>query len=344
MKIGIFSDLQLHNHGPYSRPHLEGVNTRGENCLNILEQVRDVAESESLGAVLFCGDFWDLRGYLWVPLFNQAYALVSSIAEVCPFVLISGNHDLSANNMEAWSSVEVFNDIQDVHHLRHRFNTKRLGDGVLVVGMSAFEEFPPLPIAVLDDIQTRILLIHETIVGAKITNQFNAESGMNLDNLKKHMKDNKIDQCFAGDIHLRQELAPNIRYVGACIQKSFSDAPQKKGMLIYDTETNKVTFRGLKSPRFLTDDGTGTITDFDYWRIETETIDDYHVAKERLKDGLATNIQLIPPEKKQVKRSSISLTTSHADALREYVGIHADKKDAARLLKQGDEFLIGGQV
>ena len=345
MKLGVFSDLHLHNHKPFSEPtDYPGINTRAFKCLEILEQINAVVKEEKLAAALFCGDFWDFRGYLWVPLFNAAYDWVSSIADECPFILIPGNHDMSASGPESDSGVDAFDSIEGVHVIRvgsyYTINDK--GERVIVQGVGAEDDFTTIPYVKGGTSTKRILLMHDILKGANLTPDFEAEDGLSVKVLKKLMKDKAIDKCFIGDIHLRQDAAPNIHYVGCCIQKSFSDAGQDKGMVIYDTKRNTVKFLNLESPQFLEGDESTEVDDYNYWQIQFSDPVEYAKRRAEFK-GQPPNTKFLPPEKQaHEKRSSIDLSTGHAEAMREYVAQNQKGKAAqARLLKLGQSLLIG---
>lgn len=339
MKIGIFSDLHLNNHKPFSTPMGSGLNSRAYKCLSILVQVRDMAAKERFDIVCFCGDFWDTRGSLPVVLFNIAYSLVAEIANICPFLFIRGNHDLATQEEDSPSSIDSFGSIPGVQVLdKNDFYYNPL-DNFEIWGLGADE-----PLVVPEGFHRSykvFLLLHTLLKGAKIHDEYDVEEGLKPRDLKSFMKDNNVEFCVIGDIHLRQTVSDNIVYVGSCIQKSFADTGQEKGIIILNTVKCDWRFVPLDSPKFV--EIAAGVKDwwnsFDYFRVFTKDQEAYEI-KNKVSNH-PRNIQLMPPEKVAAKcRSDITLDISHEEAMRRYVEKELEKsEDQQRLLKYGMGFL-----
>lgn len=337
MKIGIFSDLHLNNHKPFSTPMGGGLNSRAYKCLGILMQVRKLAEE--LDIICFCGDFWDTRGSLPVALFNIAYDLVAEISEPCPLLFIRGNHDLATQEEDSPSSIDSFANIPGVHILdKDNFYYDPLGN-FEIWGLGADE---PLTVPKGTHKSSEVfLLLHTLLKGAKIHDKYNVEEGLKPRELKSFIRDNSINFCAIGDLHLRQTISDNIVYVGSCIQKSFADAGQQKGMIILETTLSGWKFVPLDSPKFVEvgyDSGEWW-NSYDYFRVSTRDQNRYDdLVKVFENPG---NVQLMPPEEKASKtRGDITLDLDHKEAMLRYVKKEIEEpKDQARLLMYGVEFL-----
>lgn len=339
MKLGIFSDLHLHNHKPFSRPTgAPGINSRANSCLCVLIEIIEMSRRREIDAVLFCGDFWDLRGFIWVPLFHEAYSLLRELSKRVAVVMIKGNHDLATSEENTPSGVDVFRTVGGVHVLDKTHQRVYLGGKrVYVCGISADEGLEDLREPAPPGICS-VLLMHTMIEGVKITDKYNAESGLSLTRLRKFMDKNNFHRCFIGDVHLRQDVAPNIHYVGSVIQKSFSDAGQHKGMTIYDTKKNTIKFRRIVSPEFRTRNQVPEHLGKDYWKITPQNKEEHDIAKK----GRTFRVRIIPPEKAHKVRSNITVGTSHDDALVEYVHskLPVGSGDAKRMVRLGRKYMI----
>jgi DNA repair exonuclease SbcCD nuclease subunit len=315
-----------------------GLNSRAYSGLGILVQVRDLAKE--LDVVCFCGDFWDTRGSLPVALFNIAYGLVAEIAEHCPFLFIRGNHDLATQEEDSPSSIDSFVNIPRVCIL-DKDNHYYLNPDLEIWGLGADE---PLVVPKGTYKGSKVfLLLHTLLKGAKIHDKYNVEEGLKPRDLKSFMKDNNVEFCAIGDIHLRQTVSDNIVYVGSCIQKSFADTGQEKGMIFIDTALNGWKFVPLDSPKFVEigyDNGDGNWwNNYDYFRVSTRDQNRYEDLMQAFENP--GNVQLMPPEKVAAKcRSDITLDISHEEAMRRYVEKEIEKpEDQARLYKYGMGFL-----
>lgn len=337
MRVGVFSDLHLHSFKPFSKPVKGGINTRSENTLEVLIQVARIAEEEGLDLVCFCGDFWHGRGYVSVPLFNEAYRLIQEIP--CDLAMIRGQHDLATREFGSPSGVDIFGDIDGVHILdgSHPYTAT----GIVVFGCNSDERLDDLePANIVGDVP-RLLLMHTIIRGCKINQTFRAEEGMSLTKLHKFMDDNDITRCFLGDIHLRQAMSTRVHYVGCAIQQSFGEETWFTGMTIWDPDRSKTKFVALNSPRFTTvlaSEVNGKwYNENTYFRVNVGTTAQYKVLLRKPR----WNVKLIPPLKKTSKsRSSIKLETDHKSAIRSYATSKVKHKvRRTRLTKLGIEIM-----
>ena len=340
MKVGVFSDLHLHSFKPFSQPLTGGINTRAEHTLGILIQVAKIVEEEDLNLVCFCGDFWHSRGYLSVPLFNEAYRLIQEIP--CDVAMIRGQHDLATREFGAPSGVDVFGDIDGVYLLDGQSHYK--SGNLIVYGCNSDESLDDLhtrPDSDYDIGTSKLLLMHTIIRGCKINQNFKAEEGLSLTKLHKFMKENSISKCFLGDIHLRQSMSPKVFYVGCAIQQSFGEEDWGTGMIIYDPDKSKLRWVSFHSPEFVTIPTNGTkkkwYNEHNYFRVNVGTTSQYKV----LSRNPRWNVKLIPPEKKTSKsRSSIKLDTDHKSAIRTYAASKVGHKSRrTRLEKLGIEIM-----
>ncbi len=89
MKALIFSDIEVH---PYQE---FGSEKRLKNCLDVITGAFDLACSEEVDCIMFCGDLTDQPGVLPISVVNRLTEVFQNgFREVnIPFFSISGNHD-----------------------------------------------------------------------------------------------------------------------------------------------------------------------------------------------------------------------------------------------------------
>lgn len=344
-RIGIFSDLHLHNFKQFSKPVGKGLNSRAVETLKILDQVVGVAESLELEAVLFCGDMFESRGYISVALLKEAKDRIRSIARICPVIMIAGNHDQATKEEDTPNAVELFSDIEGVMILSNGDSTIIGGEeyegwDLEIFGFEAGEKLTDLinPSRFSGD-YNRILLLHETIKGTAINSTgYVADFGIPKNYLKKYLDRNEIDFCFIGDIHVRQKILDNCWYVGNTIQKEFGE-DQDKGILIL--EDGEVYFLPLESPQFKSIDFSDLESEYnetDYFRVTVSSVEEYEQLNENWNYFNIKPIPDIETEKKE--RSEIGLDMDKDELLETYIDTFEFTPDERKkLLDKGKEIV-----
>lgn len=306
MKLGIFSDVHIHNFQAFAKPSttFQGINTRAEACFNALLEVGQIAQRESLDALLFCGDLFHTRGSLSVPLIRVSQFVIGHLCSIAPLYAISGNHDYASKHGDSASSVEIFEDIQGFTCLDASTDVDTMS--AVIAGVSHGGDYRQL--RSVPNGKFGIMILHTTFEGTQISNSYIAESGDDIFELKDFMKENGYRMCFVGDIHKRQNLGDSVWYVGSLLQQSFGE-DQTKGMLIADTEKNSIRFIEIQSPQFI----TCSYSEFkqydnskDYYLVSTESESEYGEAKTVL--GSVENVLLTPPVVASVKKRAENIT------------------------------------
>jgi DNA repair exonuclease SbcCD nuclease subunit len=337
-----------------------GINSRAGNILNVLYQIAEIAEKEPLAGVCFCGDFFEAKGTLSVPLIVSAREAIKEIINHCPIIAIKGNHDIAVLEKDAPHSLqtlkqEEFNIIQSAGPAtKFYYLSNRMGFILQILGTGSGESLYPLKNKRISPVTERILLLHATFKGTKISpSGYEAEEGVYLQDVEKYMNWYGIKKCFCGDIHLRQQLSEDIWYVGNPIQQEFGE-DQEKGILILDTESWDVEFRRLESPQFLRFDYVNKedpdhgnfrtcLDDYNYFGIQTKSVEDYSEARKLFNTEF--NMRILPPPKEFKKsRSEITLDSDDDKILREWMkqDAFAERANEERLFKIGKELLRKG--
>lgn len=252
MKLGIFSDIHIHNYKKFNKE-----NKRLWNCIKALHQVVNECYDKGIRYILFAGDLYNTPKGLPPVVVNVIIEAFKSIFKDYPdlkFIAISGNHDQPNNNLlgsvgnTALLHLEdVFNNFILLDYKTYQIKKHKIN----IVGIPYYQ-YPEDYNNVLERLADQdcyedainILLIHQTPTGISNTNipaDFNPEN--------KIYK--KFDMVFCGHIHKHEKLTDNVIVVGSPIHRDLSDVGEKKGYLIYDTETKKCKFKRLKGfPEF----------------------------------------------------------------------------------------------
>jgi DNA repair exonuclease SbcCD nuclease subunit len=322
-----------------------GLNSRAYAGLDILSQITHIAQTEHLSTVLFCGDMFEAKGHLSVPLVAEARKRIKALTNFSDITAVPGNHDTVVRESGAVTALDLFSDLITV---LDKGRAEVLQD-VFVVGYGSEDEvtwnfdgeftIPP---------NRGILMLHKTFKNTPISSTgYIAEEGLSLRDIEDFMLKHRFKMCFCGDIHIRSQLKENIWYVGSPIQQEFGE-PEGKGMLILDTQTWEVTEHPLKAPLFLRFDFPKDTRDMDnfmkcfdnynYFSVATRTLDEYTEAKEIFKKN--PHVRIEPPLKKVTKlRSNLTVDMDTDTVLKKYVNLKAEEEDRNRLLDLGKQFL-----
>ncbi len=287
MKVGVFSDLHLHNFKQFSRPEPTGVNSRAQACLDVLGKI---LSQEDCKTFLFCGDFWHVRWSipttLIQPVQNILYRNLQRCETYC--YAIPGNHDQPTKDPYGPNALAAIGacGLVDISGLMYY-------PDLFILGVPAGASLPVIDI--IDKQNKKVLILHQMIEGTEISASGHiTNTGSSLDSIKEYMAEYSFDKCFIGDIHKRHQLDDDIWYVGSSLQHDFGDEGQDKGMLIWDTESGEVTFREIVSPQFktITDPEKQTIDSGNYYRIYTT---ESNIETTLKKFGHLWNVKVIPP-------------------------------------------------
>lgn len=342
-KLGIFSDLHLHTHKAFGFPIGLGLNTRSAHCSMVLERVHEIAVEENLDALLFCGDFFEIRDSVSVSLLLLARSIVGEIAEDLPLIMIGGNHDSSTTAKDSPNAIYLFDDIAGVH-IADTDTGIPIGE-VDIYGLHAQEELKDFQN--VNPMRKNILIGHLTLKGTMLGAKHRSPDGVDLTKFKEYLKRNHVNHCYLGDVHYAQIVSPNIRYVGSCIQKNFGEQDYPTGVLEVEISNNlwAHTFITLSGPKFYNLSFQSFMeqmaqNEYDYFKVATETMDEY----EMLQGMGRLNVVPIPPPKHVNKqRTTITLETSTLDSFRDWLNLKFPDEGSAwrRLFKLGKKYLGG---
>ena len=247
-----------------------GLSSRVRDFLRRLDEMIDYARENDVDLAIFAGDAFKTRNP--TPTYEREFAFrVQELAELCPVVLLVGNHDLPASVLRA-SSIEIYHTLQvpKTHlgreYVWHEITTKRgpvmvatapypvrqhlLGERVLPHAMTIGEvdallrdeliarlEQLAAEAADFPDDVPRILVGHFSVVGALWGSERSVMLGRDVSVPLSVLDNPAWDYVALGHIHRHQCLTPEregtppVVYSGSVERVDFGEESEKKGFV-----------------------------------------------------------------------------------------------------------------
>ena len=349
-KIIAFSDIHCHNFVPYSTVLPNGLNSRLQDALNCIDQVRDYAVKVNAEMVLFGGDLFHLRRYVPTQVFNAVTDRLYTFVEAeMPLVAIPGNHDQSDKEGN-WHALHTFGMLCTlIEETGWRQVVGRSGQVYNILGIpftesreavqEACKSAPPS----LTKKLPRLLLAHLGVVGAQLGADFvyNNLADCSLEDLNTKA----FDVALLGHFHLHQKLNKNTYYIGAPLQHNWGDRFQTRGFIEYDTNTRKVTQIECRAPKFI------EVEDVEGWQdgqlddsyVRLVSDEEYSIdRREEVRQDIgARSLEVVRPkvEREIVSRTSLTPGESYDKIISKYISEVGTELDADLLAEIGREML-----
>tara|TARA_Y100001938_G_scaffold137593_1_gene202004 strand:+ start:39908 stop:43060 length:3153 start_codon:yes stop_codon:yes gene_type:complete len=237
MKIAHISDIHIRNY----RYHYEYE--------QVFEQLYTKLKELKPDIIVNTGDTAHTKLNLSPSYFDMAARMFEKLADIAPYHIILGNHDLNLRNLskiDAVSPLVAALDHPNIHF--HKYSAEvDVGGGICFHVLSIVdEENWTLP---TDMDKVHIALFHGSVAGVQTSTGWTMTHGdISLDRLTEY------DYALLGDIHKpNQELDKEgrIRYAGSLVQQNFGES-EEKGFLLWDikdADTFKVKHHALENPK-----------------------------------------------------------------------------------------------
>ena len=237
MKIAHISDIHIRNY----RYHYEYEQVFEQLYIKLKELKPDI--------IVNTGDTAHTKLNLSPSYFDMAARMFEKLADIAPYHIILGNHDLNLRNLskiDAVSPLVAALDHPNIHFHKHSAEVD-IGDGFCFHILSIVdEENWTLP---TDMDKVNIALFHGSVAGVKTSTGWTMTHGdISLDRLTEY------DYALLGDIHKpNQELDKEgrLRYAGSLIQQNFGES-EEKGFLLWDikdVDNFTVVHHALENPK-----------------------------------------------------------------------------------------------
>ena len=266
MKILCFSDIHFHHTHRFSHITSEGYTVRELEHLSCAQDIINICETENIDRIMFCGDlFGPVGDNVSTQTMSAVCEFVDLLSKVKPLDMLVGNHDLSGTtNFKAVHKLipfEYFNNVTV-------YDTPVEEGNIVYMPYCTSDEYAT---SVLENIQNKsekIIFSHLELRGINLGNGIETTHGVALDLLSQ------FKMTIQGHYHGSNSYGPNIKVIGSTQRLSFKDPGKSRdNIIIYDTETNKITRRSFSCPDWLTftDDNIDQILSVDtnnYVKVE----------------------------------------------------------------------------
>ena len=215
--------------------HISDIQIRNLKRHKEYEQVfertyKEVKKHKDNAVVYIGGDIAHSKTEMSPELVDQLSRLFKNLADICPTILIAGNHDCNLNNLSRMDVLSpIVNNLQhkDLHYLKHS-GVYKCADVKFVV-WDVWEKEDDYIEAKDVEGDTKVVLFHGTV------DKSETDLGYFLPSDVKIAKFKGYDLGLLGDIHKRQHLnkEKTISYCGSLVQQNHGEG-LSHGYLLWD--------------------------------------------------------------------------------------------------------------
>ena len=202
----------------------------------VFERTYEEVKKHKDNAVVYIGgDIAHSKTEMSPELVDQLSRLFKNLADICPTILIAGNHDCNLNNRSRMDVLSpIVNNLQhsDLHYLKHS-GVYKCADARFVV-WDVWEKEDDYIEAKDVEGDTKIVLFHGTVDKSETDLGFKLPSDVKISKFKGY------DLGLLGDIHKRQHLdkKETISYCGSLVQQNHGEG-LSHGYLLWDVPKRK---------------------------------------------------------------------------------------------------------
>lgn len=246
-KIIACSDIHIRN--------LKRMDETWEMLGSFIEKCKEYKEllglEEDEMRIVVAGDLFENK----ISVSNEANIAASwflnSLADICPVIVVCGNHDYLANNKSRVDSITPIVSIANNDRVQYIDAMMEYNSGILVDDnvawclYSTFDDFnrPEFDMHEYDNL-TKVGLIHGDINGAVSDTNRVTDKGLDAGVFEG------LDFVIAGHIHKFQEIKKNgvkVVYCSSLIQQNNGESIHGHGYVIWDVENCEYEFIELEN-------------------------------------------------------------------------------------------------
>ena len=195
----------------------------------------EVKKNKDNAVVYIGGDIAHSKTDMSPELVHQLSNLFKNLADICPTIIIAGNHDCNLNNLNRLDVLTpIVNNLnhKDLHYLKDS-GVYKCADVSFVVWDCWTDEKDFITADQVDG-KTKVVLFHGTVDRAETDLGFMLPSDVHIDKFKGY------DLGLLGDIHKRQHLnkEETISYCGSLVQQNHGEG-LSHGYLLWDVPKRK---------------------------------------------------------------------------------------------------------
>ena len=237
-KIYHISDIQIRNlkrHKEYEQ---------------VFNNLYDYIKQDTDNAVIYIGgDIAHSKTDMSPELVDQLSRLFSNLSDLCPTLIIAGNHDCNLNNR---SRLDVLSPIVD--NLQHPDLHYLKDTGVYYVGgvgfsvLDVWDDVDNMPKPKDIDADTKVLLYHGTVDKSQTDIGFMLPSDVKLKDFDGY------DMVLLGDIHKMQTMQeyvpgkkPIVRYCGSLVQQNHGETLLGHGVSVWNVKDRTFKHKEIRN-------------------------------------------------------------------------------------------------
>lgn len=273
IKLLHFADVHIGTENYGSTDPQTGLSTRVTDFLHRMDDMIDYAKERDVDLAIFAGDAFKNRNPN--PTYQREFAWrILDLAELCPVVLLIGNHDIPVNTKKA-SSLEIYETLRvpnvllgadyDLHLIETKAGAVQVGTAPYPLRSRLLEHVDPgnrRTIQALDDLLQeqlefilrdmateaakydvpRVLTGHFSVTGAIWGSERQVMIGRDVAITLANLADPTWDYIAMGHIHKHQNLTadrddlPDVVYCGSIERIDFGEEGDDKGFVWVELE------------------------------------------------------------------------------------------------------------
>lgn len=251
MRIMAFGDIHFHNSHRFSTITDSGYTTRELEHLSCADTLIKLYEKENIDMLIFLGDAYGPVGDS-ISAETQK-AMLDFFHKFNDYKIhvygIIGNHDIVSNNLN-------IHKLEVLKYMPHISLYERPKEVTHLIGGEEIK-FVYMPYCIhdeeairflesIEDKQNKIIISHLELGGINLGNGIFTQKGVPLDLLKQ------FKMTLQGHYHSGGSYGHKIQIAGSTQRLSFKDKGiARNNIIIYDTETDKITRRSFECPDWL---------------------------------------------------------------------------------------------
>jgi len=197
---------------------------------------KEVRKNKNNAVAYIGGDIAHSKTDMSPELIDQLSRLFKNLADICPTIIIAGNHDCNLNNLNRMDCLTPIVDNlnhPNLHYLK-RTGVYTCADTDFIVWDVWDKEKDYIKAKDVPGDRTKVVLFHGTVDKCETDLGFNLPSDVKITKFKGY------DLGLLGDIHKRQHLNKDetISYCGSLVQQNHGE-DIGKGYLLWDVPTRK---------------------------------------------------------------------------------------------------------
>jgi DNA repair exonuclease SbcCD nuclease subunit len=334
MKVLIFSDFHLHN-WPYGSRLVDGMNSRLQAQADVFTRLAKYISENTVDYIVFCGDLFHTHGKIDNAVLKVAYEGIDEIMRAdrtVPMDMLVGNHDTDRKDLSV--------------HALHWLNSF---EGIRVIDKPTHTGWFTAPFSFLPYTEDKAVIekffaeageycfMHQGMVDVPMASGFVVNEIMNYEMIPDHVK-----HVFTGHYHPHRYVGTKCTVIGSIMQHTWADMNDRRGWLMFDTDTGEIDQINSLAPEFrtLNMNGTAAVGEFvdginnSYIRVTNFVEAGMETIRKELLDKGAASVEFVVKSKSYkstVVKAVSGKRLSVPELVREYEKEHSISEDRRKV-------------